>query len=307
VQSIRGTALLPQPGDYQVILTAEGLGYVDGVTPEITATLNGADVKFTEINQTQQKGQAVLLIPNSVIAPLFAPNALRVISLNLTVTITKKEFFHKSSKSYPFPVYLLLYPAKVATVNVTMTAPSFNWVDIGNTPSAVFTTPDKNGCKFCDTACTAKNTTSTVVPGVHAPLVPGDERIVSATLSCTPGNLCVFEAFSRRQISITNNGARATVNWETCTRPANYTLDADTQQWQNVGSATTSNVFDLVLDTPQVVTLPDGTTLTVLDVSSFTKQKYRMILGQLDPHSIITAQQQPGTQNLIIAAIPPNN
>ena len=304
VQSIRGTALLPQPGDYQVSLIALGLGEASDSKAEITATLNDKAFQFASVDQTSQRGQAILTLPNAAIAPLFAPDKLALANLKITVKLSRKKIFGWKTHSYDFPVKLLLYPARIATVNVTMTAPDYDWVSIGDTPSQVVLSPDKNGCKYCDPSCTAKNSVDTVVPGVHTPLAVGDERIISATQSCTPNNLCQY--VSRQNIAVIDNGARARMTWETCSGPASFQLHGATQQWQLVGSKTTSEKVALAIDDPQVVQLPDGVTLIVVEVTSFTKQHYKLILPQNDPHSIISAQRQPATANLVISAVPPS-
>jgi hypothetical protein len=308
VQSIRGTALLPQPGDFHVTVTALGFGESSDSKADITATLNGNPVKFSEIDQVSQRGKAVLAIPNGVITPLFAPDQLKTITLNLNVQLTRKRWlFGHRVNNYPFPITLLLYPAKIATVTVTTTAPKFDWVSVGNTDSPA-TTQDKDGCKFCNTNCTAKNTVTVDVSGVHTPLVVGDEKLVSGSLECRTGDLCAFEAFDRRHIDIINNGSRETATWETCTHPAQYVLHAATQQWQRVGDSTVAGTaINLDINTPQVVPLPDSVSLVVVDVTSFTKQQYRLVLPQLDPHSVITAQRQPATPNLVITAVPPGS
>jgi len=303
VQSIRGTALLPQPGDYHITVTAYGFGTSSDSRADISGTINGNAVQFSEIDQTSQRGQAILAVPNATLAPLFASNKLITVELMLKVKLSRKKFLHTSVNNYQFPIYLLLYPPQVATVTVATTAPTYGWVSIGNVESPVVTTPDTNGCKYCDTSCTSKNNTTVVVPGMHTPPLVGDEKIVSGSLDCRSANLCAYTA--RTNINIVDNSSRANATWEACTHPAQYVLEAQVQQWKQTGSSSTSATKVLAIDNPQVVTIPDNASLIIINVTSFTKQTYSMVYPQVDPHSVLTANMQAGTSNLVLTAIPP--
>jgi hypothetical protein len=303
VQSIRGTGFLPQPGDYHITVTAYGFGESSDSSAEITGTLNGAPVQFSEVDQTSQRGKAIIAIPNAAIAPLFSSDKLTVATLTLNVKLSRKKFLHTQINNYSFPVHLLLYPSKVAIINVKITEPSFGWVAIGDVDSPPVYSDDRDGCKYCDTKCTSKKNTTIPVAGVHAPPVVGDQKITGATLDCRSANLCAFTV--RYTYHIVENGGRVNASWESCTHTALYYVHAAVQQYEQTGTTETAKTVDLDINNPQVVTLPDQTSLIVVNVTSFTKQQYSLVYPQKDPHSIVTLTWQPHTHNFVLTAIPP--
>jgi hypothetical protein len=304
VQSIRGTAILPQPGNYHVSVNAFGFGESSDSKAEISAAIDGNPIKFVDIDQVTQRGKAILGLPNDAIAPLFDPNKLKVITLDLKVKISRKHFLVGwKSHDYQFPVKLLLYPAQVATATVHITAPKYAWVPVQDVLSAPIQTPERDGCKYCDPSCAANNALDVVVPGGHNPPVVGDERLVSGRVECTSGSICDFSC--RFQYDITANGTRLTATFSTHSHPTQRLLRGKVEQWQETGSITDDKQVKLVVDSPIVVAVPEKYSLISLDIQSFTKQKYTLVLPTNDPHGLVTAALQPNGRNLVLTVAPP--
>jgi len=146
VETIKNTAFLPQPGDYHVTIIAYGFGINAESKADVSATLEGTPLKFAEVDQSKN-GVAIMAIPNDALNAYFQPNSLKVVTLNLSITISRHHFLGWRSNHYEFPVHLTLYPAQVATAILHVSTPIYKWVDVGDVLSPVYTTPDKNGCK----------------------------------------------------------------------------------------------------------------------------------------------------------------
>lgn len=301
VQSIKNTAFVPQPGDFHIVVTALGFGISAESKADIAATLNGNPITLTEVDQSQN-GQAVLGLPNAVISPLFG-DKMRVITLSLNLKLSRRHFFGWKTKKYQFPVNVILYPAQLAVATVHITTPVFSWVPVQDVLSAPIVTADKDGCKYCNPACAANNALDVSVPGGHNPAIKEDMRIVSARLECYSGSICAFNG--QQNISITSNGTRAAGTWVTCSHPTQWRLRGVVQQWEQTGSSVHDQKINLTLDKPQVIELPINTSLVTVDIETFTKQEYTLVLPTSDPHQVVSAVQQIGTQNLVISAMPP--
>ncbi|HKV92348.1 MAG TPA: hypothetical protein VJW20_07350 [Candidatus Angelobacter sp.] len=304
VQSIKGTALLPQAGNYHITVTAYGFGQSSDSKAEITGSVDGKPVKFADVDQTSERGNAIIGLPNDTFSSMFSKDSLKIVTLDLNVTISRKHFFGWKSHSYQFPVKLLLYPAQIAAATVHVTAPKFGWVAVQDVLSAPIITADRDGCKYCDPSCAANNALDVVVPGGHNPQIPGDEHITSAQLECTSGSICAFNC--RNSVNVTANGTRAVASWSTSSHPTQWFLRGKVEQWQQTGNTVSDQDIKLNIDTPIVINLPEKYSLITVDVTSFTKQKYTLVLPTNDSHGTVSAVVQPATQNLVLSALLPS-
>lgn len=307
VQSIRGTALLPEPGDYHITVTALGLGVSSESKASITASIDGRPIVLSDIDQTKQSGVAIIALPNASISPLFDQKVLVVKTLKLTVVLTRRHWYGSRTHSYDFPVYLTLYPKQVATVTVQVTTPTFGWVPAADVVSAPIVTQDKDGCKYCDSSCAANNALDVKVPGpASGPPVLNGERIVSANLECTTGSTCAFNG--QQRVSIVSNGTEASATWVTCSHPTQWYLRAHAQVWEQTGSTSTNQTYDVLIDNPITVPIAANASLVTAGVKTFTGEAYSVILPGTDPHQVLslnlTGQASSG-QVLAISGIAP--
>ena len=103
LKSIQGTALLPQPGDYQSTTTAvraKEFALTD-LSRRLTATLDGKPLQLSEVDQVSKDASAILSIPNAALAPLFAADALKVVTVTLDVAVTRKHFLGSHTNTHP--------------------------------------------------------------------------------------------------------------------------------------------------------------------------------------------------------------
>jgi len=269
VQTIKNTAFLPEPGDYHVTVMAYGFGINSDSKADITATLEGAPLTFDEVDQSKN-GVAILGIPNGALTPYFQASSLKVVTLNLGVTISRhRTLFGWHSNHYNFPIRLTLYPSQVASVTLHASTPVYKWVDVGDVLSNVYSTPEKNGCKG-GPDCRANNGTLDVrlVGALSGEPKPGAQRIASAVLQCNSGSICDFSGC--QNISVVENGTHATATWCTWSHPTQWQLRGHVQEWRQVGTQVNDTQAVVDVDHPATLALPAAYSLLILDVKAFT-------------------------------------
>ena len=87
-----------------------------------------------------------------------------------------------------------------------------------------------------------------------------------------------------------------------------WQLHGVVQKYLATGTQTTDQKFDLLVDHPQTLSLPDGSPLITIDVTAFTKQSYTFVAQvSEDPHNIVNIARQMGSPYLVVSALPPLN
>lgn len=306
VQTIKNTAFLPQPGDYHMTIIAYGLGPFNSDSKNVvTATLEGKPIALSEVDQTQS-GVAVISIPNAALSGYFGQDSLKVVTLGLSVKLSRRHFLGWHSNQYSFPIHLTLYPNQVATATLHISTPVYSWVDTGSDVlSAPYTTPEKNGCDG-NVACRANNgpLDVRVVGPLNGDPIPNGQRISSAVLECNSGSICAFAGC--QQISTIDNSTHASATWCTWSHPTQWQLRGHVQEWRQVGTNVTDIPIVIAVDRPVTLPLPADHSLLVLDVKSFTKYVYTMVLPANDTHNLVDATLTgPQNDTLAVSAIPP--
>lgn len=301
VKRISNTGMLPQPGNYHVVVTAYGLGIANDTKADITGTLDGKPLIFREVDQTTA-GKAILEIPNQVLAPYFSSTKLAVVKMELTVVVSRKGLFGWKGHSYPVPVYLTLYPPQVATIALRITKPVYDWVDVGAVSSAPMNTPEKDGCT--DNGCRANNSLDLRVVGPTSGLpIVGAQRLKEVHLQCNSGFERCRGWWGNQTLLISDNGTKGTATWLSWTHPQNFTLIGSVQEYRQVGTQQEDHTYALKIDQPQVVPLPPEYSLLALTVSGYSGRQYTVILPQVDPHHIVDAALQ-GNSYVFSAVVP---
>jgi hypothetical protein len=295
IQTIHNTAFLPQPGDYHITLVGYGFGEVADLRTTITAQLEGHPVALSEVDQTTNYGTAIIAIPNASLQPLFRPTGLNIVTLSLSVTVSRKHFLTGSTThQYTFPVHLTLYPPQLATATLHVTRPVNAWVDTGtDTLSAGYTTPEKGGCDG-NPGCRANNGPIDIrVPGpLSGPTILGQQRIIEARLQCNSGSICNFS--DCQQISIVDNATHASATWCTWSHPTQWQLRGHVQEFRTTGSQTSDQQIPIIVDHPVTVQFPSDYSLATLDVKTYTGFVYTMVLPANDSHNIVNAALNVG-------------
>ena len=148
-------------------------------------------------------------------------------------------FFHKTVVSHhDIPISITMLPDIGGTVEVTVTAPAYKWVDQPSlTISQTKTTPNGNsdhGNHFW----TQWDISTPVNP--HSPPREGDEHIsradITSIIESNPG----CSQFNNHSFSVSPDGTHATLTWENWGWPVTITFSAFVQVWTHVGDTTTT-------------------------------------------------------------------
>lgn len=291
IQSVRGVAYFPGSSDYKMKVTASTLGIDEKVKTTVSVVVDDKPLEDASVDQSLQRGQAVITIPNSALSGKFNEREMVLVKAKLTFNVERQKgwgIFTRTVKEGPFevPLTLALYPRIAATITPTSMAPTYAWVATGSM-SQDLSTPNRH-CHHCGRDTTGPNTIEIVVAGGNVPVVDYKRFVDPLSLSCiSGGNVCGFS--SAHRTSITNNGAKAVANWNTNSHPTTWRLTAPVETYTMTGEQAYAGPPQTALFGQALFfDFPKGSTVTALKVRTFTKNEYQILTGTADPKQILT-------------------
>jgi hypothetical protein len=298
LQSVRGIAYFPGGSDYQMKVFASTLGVQDGVRTRVTLTIDGQPVENLSVDQSRQRGQALITIPYSVLAPYFKERELALVPANLRFEVERKSgwwIFESTRSEGPFdvPLSLSLYPRLAATATVSAKVNQYAWKRV-ESRSQSKGTPDRHCSRRCRGEPTrGPNRIEMTIEGGNVD-IEGYKRFAKpAELRCTGGgNACAF--FGAIVTSITGNGTKAVATWDTWSRPTTWTLTVPVEQYSHVGEKDWTSVpHDIRFGHPFYWDFPKASSVRLIRIRSFTKKEYSLLVGSEDPNGLL---QYKGTE-----------
>jgi hypothetical protein len=300
LQSVRGLSYFPGTGSYQLRVIASTLGVQEDVKTVVALSVEGMNVANLEVDQSQQRGQAFITIPPTVLASRFSNTELKLVHAKLTFTVTRKAgwgiFSHNvQDKPYEVPLTFSLYPRRAATVVASAHQPVYAWVNLPGGPMTVHKdTPDRNCEKRCGGEPTrGPNSIDMKVPGIggDSPVAGNQRFIPPVALECKAGPCGGW--FGAVNTYITDNGTRAVGTWDTWSRPTTWYLSATVQEYKMIGEAPwAAPTADAKFGDVIVFDFPKGATVDTLKVTTFTKNEYTIFVQQPDPKDILHYQSK---------------
>ena len=316
IQSIRGLSYLPQAGDFRFKVAATTLGVQDGVYTTIKV-LKGHGPASTEIegvlvDQSRQRFNADISIPNSELASEFRTEDMAIVPLTLVFEATTETgwwvFADEETEVYEVPIYLNFFPHRAATVTVSAKVPVYEWVDIGKKTER-YQTPNRH----CDDDCRRQptrggNRISFSVPGGPPPYKEGYQRLSNPKQDCIGGRCGWSDSFNLRLV---DNDTRLIFTWDTWSTSGTWEATADVSEYRRVDEddaepRTTDAFFGKLLE----FVVSSDATLTRLEVETFTKQRYEVIVGAPDPTGLLAYQGEfdagPGHSRIVYQVSSPD-
>jgi hypothetical protein len=297
VQSIRGLSYLPQVSDFKLQIAATSLGIQDNISTKVSVyKKDGESKKLIPniiVDQSKQRFFAEISIPNSELASSFSDTDLVVLPLiiQLTSQYTKGWwiFSHIEEQTHEIPVYINLFPRKVATITSSVRTPTYSWVKI-DTKFERYTTPNRH----CDDDCRGDRTKGgnriefAVAPSGPSPDRVNNKKLVNPQYRCIAQTCGWSGSFNLR---LTNYDSRLIFTWDTWSRPGTWEVSADVLEYQITGESIKSETettasFGRLLE----IILPIDTSYSTLKVRTFTKNDYEILIDQPDPYGILTYQ-----------------
>lgn len=292
VQSVRGIAYFPGAGNYKLKVTASTLGIDANLKTNVTMAIDGKPVESLEVDQSQQRGQAFITLPNAVMSPKFSDKDLVLVKAILTFNVERKRGFWPirwTSKEGPFevPLTLSLYPRTAATITISARAPIYAWVPVGSITVSK-DTPDRH----CESHCRGEPTRgpNRIEMGVSQGDVMsiGSKRFVGTpSLVCTGGGYSC--GFSGAHLTyVTNNASQAVGTWDTWSRPTTWTLTSNIEEYKMQGDEPfTGRPIPVLFGQPLSFDYPKGSTVKTINVKTFTKNEYSILTGQVDQKDLL--------------------
>lgn len=294
IQSIRGISKLPDATDMKLVVIGSQIGIQEGRTTAITMEINGQAVDLVRVDQSQQAGKAEVVIPNAVLAPLVQGQQLSVVPAKMTFTVTSEEgwwIFSKTvTKQFDVPVHLSLYPREFAKIRILAKLPVYEWVTTDKPVQKDQGTPNRHCERHCRGEPTrGPNDISIAVSGGPPPYKVGYERFRNPRFYCIAGDgACGFTDYSPNKIIMSNNDTRISIHWDTWSRPTTWRLVADLQRYTLVGEVEREvGQLSAEWNKVQFVDYPNPSNNVWLDVTTFTKINYQLMLKTPDPHNIL--------------------
>lgn len=295
LQSVRGIAYFPGAGDYKLKVTASTLGIDELMKTNVTMTIDGKPVNDLQVDQSLQRGQAIITVPNSLISPKFSDNDLVLVKAVVTFKVERNRGvwpFKWTSKEGPFevPLTISLYPRTAATVTPTARAPVYTWTPAGSMAISK-DTPDRH----CDRDCGGERTRGPnriemTVAGGDVQSVGYKRFVGTPSLQCTGGGSACGYAGAQNTY-ITENATRAVATWDTWSRPTTWTLTTAVEEYKmTADSPYTGESMKVLFGQPVILDYPKASTAKAIKIKTFTKNEYTILTGIADPKQIMSYQ-----------------
>ncbi len=297
LQSVRGIAYFPGAANYKLKVTASTLGIDENLQTAVAMSVDGKPIENLEVDQAQQRGQAIITVPNAVISPKFSDADLVLVKAVITFDVERKHGFGPfkwTSKEGPFevPLTLSLYPRTAATITPTARAPVYAWTSAGSMAVSK-DTPDRHCSSRCHGEPTrGPNRIEMAVAGGNV-LLAGAKRFVgSPSLACTGGGgACGF--YGSPNTYITDNATKAVATWDTWSRPTTWTLTTNVEEYKMTSDAPyAGQSMKVLFGQPLSLDYPKGSTVKAISVKTFTKNEYTILAGIADPKEILSYKGQ---------------
>lgn len=309
LQSVRGIAYFPGAGDYKLKVTASTLGIDELVKTNVSMTIDGKPINDLQVDQSLQRGQAIITVPNAVISPKFSDSDLMLVKAVVTFNVERQRGiwpFKWTSKEGPFevPLTFSLYPRTAAIVTPTARAPVYAWTPAGSVAVSK-DTPDRH----CDSDCRGERTRGPnriemAVAGGNVQSVGYKRFVGTPSLVCVGGGSSCLYAGAQNTY-ITENAAKAVATWDTWSRPTTWTLTTAVEEYKMTADAPyAGESIKVLFGQPVILDYPKASTAKAIKIRTFTKNEYTILTGIADPKQIMSYQgtepnAPPGVDRLL--------
>lgn len=296
VQSVRGLAYLPESGSFTIQVAAPTLGIQSDVSTKIEVISNARGeakpIPNVRVDQSKQRFFADIIIPNEALISEFSDSTLTILPLTLKFSVSQKKgwwiFSRTDLKTYDVPVSLSLFPRTAGTLLTQTKSPAYQWVKVGSKTDS-YTTPNRH----CEDDCRSRptyggNRIEFAVTRGFPPYKVGHQQLRNPDYKCI-GGVCWFsDAFN---MVLTENDSRLIFTWGTWSRPGTWQASADIYEYQSIGEIGGSipGAYFYFGKTVEIL-VPSDMTYGSLTITTFTKQKYELTIGQADPHGLLKYQ-----------------
>ena len=295
LQSVRGIAYFPGAGDYKLKVTASMLGIDELVKTNVSMTIDGKPLNDLQVDQSLQRGQAIITVPNAVISPKFSDTDLVLVKAVATFNVERQRGFWPfkwTSKEGPFevPLTISLYPRTAATVTPTARAPVYAWTTAGSIAVSK-DTPDRHCERRCNGEPTrGPNRIEMTVAGGNVASIGSKRFVGTPALACTGGGAsCGYSG--AQNTYITDNAARAVATWDTWSRPTTWTLTTAVEEYKMTADAPyAGESMKVLFGQPVILDYPKASTAKAIKIRTFTKNEYTILTGIADPKQILSYQ-----------------
>lgn len=295
LQSVRGIAYFPGVGDYKLKVTASTLGIDAAVKTIVSMTIDGKSIDDLEVDQSLQRGQAIITVPNKVISSKFSDNDLVLMKAVVTFNVERERGFwpfNWVAKEGPFevPLTFSLYPRTAATVTPIARAPVYAWTPAGSVAISK-DAPDRH----CDDECGGEptrgpNRIEMTVPVGNVASIGAKRFVGKPALACTGGgSSCGY--VGAQNTYITENGTRAVATWDTWSRPTTWTLTTAVEQYKMISDVPyTGESLRVLFGHPVILDYPKASTAKAIKIKTFTKHEYTILTGVADLKQLLSYQ-----------------
>ena len=296
LQSVRGLSYLPQKSEYVIDVYATTLGIQEDIRTNINIIKksdgNRVAIENARVDQSQQRFQAKIHIPNNELSSLISDTMLKVVELELEFNITRKKgwwiFSKDVTEQVVIPIYVSLFPRLAGTMEIKAKVPTYDWKPVGSTERS-YSTPNRHCRKNCRGEPTrGGNRIDLSVSGGPAPYKVGYRQLRNLQHDCVGGNCGYSDSYRK---AITHYDTKAYATWDTWSTSGTWRLKADVYEYQVTGEkelpvAPVSLYFNKIAETK----MPSNTTYAVVKVKTFTNDEYEIKLGTPDSKGLLEYQ-----------------
>ena len=293
LQAVRGLSYLPQGSEYVIEVFATTLGIHEDINTTINVIRKDGEKRIPIVNvrvdQSQQRFQAKIYIPNEELSKFVSDTKLKVIDIDLEFNISRKKgwwiFSNDVIEHVTIPIYISLFPRLAGVMKIETKVPTYEWKFVG-TKEQSYSTPNRHCSKHCRGEPTrGGNRIDLSVSGGPTPYKVGYRQLRNLKHDCVGGNCGWSDSFRKK---ITNYGTKGYATWDTWSTPGTWRLKADVFEYQVTGEKTIlTELKNLYFNKITEVKIPNNSTYAIVKVKTFTNDVYEIKLGSPDPKGLI--------------------
>lgn len=298
IQSIKGLSYLPSNKNFNLKISATTLGIHEGIHTNIkiydAKDKTNTPLENVIVNQAEQRFFANVSIPQDSLQVKFNDENMTIVPLTVEFEVEKKRgwwiFSWLDKNSYTVPIYLSLYPKKVADIQITTKQPVYDWVNIGDKTKS-YITPNRHCKHNCGGQPTrGGNRIEFSVAGGAKPYKEGYKRLINPSQKCTGGNCGFSDSF---RLYRTENNTRLIFTWDTWSTPGTWEAKADIEEYQVVNEKSyNSKIIPAYFSKQFTALIPKEFTYGILKIKTFTKNEYEIQIGAPDSKGLLQYQGQ---------------
>lgn len=306
IQRIEGVTQIEQDADYLLEVMGVGLGPDSEKRRSVVRIKIGGNMVTDARIERVHANTASIRIPAARMRPLVLDKEVALVLASFEIECSTREgmwLWNKwKTRSYSVPFTIALYSRYAGSGVTEAKQPRYGWIGVGTERSTTTT-----GNHHCESHCggeptrTGYSVTIKVSSTAHNPPTPNDRRLRNPVLRCISGPCGGWNEVKAVYLSETDS--RATGKFDVWSKPTEWELTAQAENYQVVGETTVSGMLELYYGRTTTIEVPAEATFVKISGQLVTKQRFELVIGETTPGPVrvtLDTRGQPGPRRITL-------